>query len=206
MRKFQFSLRTVFTLVLIVTLIAVLVRETSINWALRKDNRLLRRELGIPDSVSLGNFYLLQVHSVPVKQAYHQVWRIIVPEGYYYWVRVRTCDIPISDTLPDEGTVACQLSSGEAVLHAMVTSNDGEWTLRIEANDKELEIPFDGAFLTNGGVSCSLPLAEDGIHPPQGIALFKGFERTYQIDASNASVAYSKSGLLIWLQRVTDGN
>ncbi len=129
---------------------------------------------------------------------YHWIWRVILPKGSKYLVRVGFDKIPDISPGPINGKLVFELGAGETILHAIATQKSRMWNLRLSAGSQQSsDFEFEGDFLKSNGVTYEIPHLTSGLDSPQSVILFKG----YNLTNSNNAKSDSRSGLLIWMVR-----
>ncbi len=205
MPRLRFSVSTLILGVLIASLIFALIYQISINSKLREDNRSMRDELGLPEIVVPGKFFVSRATADFVLEENSWIWRVIVPEGVEYRLLAQTKNIPTTSEprYPKNGIPILRIGPGETLLRARIIKNGADSILLLERNGEPFEFKFDGRFLDTPPRTGATGLSPWQT-PPDESWLFQAYlnnpKKIHDIDGE----PHAEVGLQFWLERVED--
>lgn len=205
MPRLRFSVSTLILGVLIASLIFALIYQISINTKLREDNESMRNQLGLPEIMVPGKFFVSRATADFVLEEDSWIWRVIVPEGVEYRLLAQTKDIPTTNKpiYPKNGITILRIGPGETLRHARIIKNDADSTLLLERNGEPFEFKFDGRFLDTSPRSGALAYSSWGT-PSDNCYLYHAYPDNPKKIRDIAGEPHAEVGLQFWLERVED--
>lgn len=202
MPRFRFSLRSFFLVLFVGCLIGSNIFTAFENSRLRQTNQKLQAELG---HLVVGDPTRLHAVAVDTHEELTWRWRLHVPEGKSFQLRVATQQVPDSG-LPG-GSGAFELAEGDYTLTAAIRQDHlQKWRLSVRSQVGTFRLLFSddhsqwivdspGAITEqagSGGITKSL-------EPGELMVLLRHRTMQRQADGSSTTVAEPCDGVMIWI-------
>lgn len=203
--KFRFSLASLLLFVLLAAAVVGLKMSRAEVEQLREENAKFRRQLGSFAIEDVTKIYVLRQTS---HENLEWRWRVYIPEGPEWLVRMESGEIPEAAFPKFEGGYNLQpLPSGEFTLVVRLYKNDGirnGWHLKASwvensatlAIDEKTSAWMDSSYISSGFGSDSAPVEFDPARDPQ-IELYR---RQKVAETPDAGGSEPPRGFLIWLE------
>jgi hypothetical protein len=202
-RRPRFTLRVLLFVVALVALIVSLINTYRIaqrNRLLEAENQRLRNEVGELSIEDETRFHAIQV---PADNEFEWAWRIWIPEGHSYRVRVASGQIP-KEGFPQSGGTLYLREAGEHVVRYRIRRDprNNQWQGTLQTTGGSVGsgshpwVEWNQRTATTGGVGTSTQSFPAG-QPGQQIELAR-----YRVSQASSSdkIEDPAAGFLIWLE------